>query len=350
MLRNLLLERVTNVKKKGFILGKFAPLHKGHQFMIETALEEMDELIVLIYDTDLIEVSLHIRSRWIKTLYPKATVIEAWDGPQEVGNTPEIKKLNEDYILQRLQGINITHFYSNEFYGEHVSQALGAENRQIDRNRDTFCISATMIREDSFKYKEFVEPIVYNDLITKVVFVGAMSTGKTTICEELAKKYNTVWMPEYGREYWEKHHVNRRITAEQMVEIGRCHIERENKLVNDANRYLFVDTNAITTYMFAMDYQGYVLPELETMALKAQSRYDINFLCCDDIPYDDTWDRSGDQKRQIFQKQIVADLKERKLPYIELRGPLDERIAVVERVLEKFKKYSNPADLYRLVE
>ena len=330
------------MKKRGLVLGKFAPLHKGHQFMIETALKEMDELIILIYDTDVIQVPLPIRSRWIKTLYPSATVIEAWDGPQEVGDTPEIKKLNEDYILQRLRGAKVTHFYSNEFYGEHVSQALGAENRQIDRKRDNFPVSATLIREDSFKYKEFVEPVVYNDLITKVVFVGAMSTGKTTICQELAKKYNTVWMPEYGREYWEKHQVDRRVNAEQMVEIGKGHIEREDKLVIDANRYLFVDTNAITTYMFAMDYQGYVLPELETMALKAQSRYDIYFLCCDDIPYDDTWDRSGDQKRHIFQKQIIAELKERKLPYIELRGSIEQRTVAVEKVLKNFKKYDKP--------
>lgn len=336
--------------KTGLILGKFAPLHKGHQFMIETALEEMDELIVLIYDTDLFEVPLPIRSRWIKTLYPDVRVIEAWDGPQEVGDTPEIKKLNEDYILQKLQGIKITHFYSNEFYGEHVSQALGAENRQIDRMRDTFPVSATMIRENAYKYKKFVDPIVYNDLITKVVFVGAMSTGKTTICDALARKYDTIWMPEYGREYWEKHHVNRRVTAEQMVEIGRGHIERENELVYDANRYLFVDTNAITTYMFGMDYQGYVLPELEMMALKAQSRYDVYFLCCDDIPYDDTWDRSGDQKRHIFQKQIIADLKERKLPYIELRGTLGERIAVVERVLGGFTKFDNLINVNAFIE
>jgi HTH-type transcriptional regulator, transcriptional repressor of NAD biosynthesis genes len=108
---------------------------------------------------------------------------------------------------------------------------------------------------------------------------------------------------------------------------------------------MFVDTNAITTYMFGMDYQGCVLPELETMALRAQSRYDIYFLCCDDIPYDDTWDRSGDQKRHIFQKQIVADLKERKIPYVELKGSLEERIAIVERVLSNLKKYDNPAKL-----
>ncbi len=333
------------MKRTGLVLGKFAPLHKGHQFMIETAIKEMDEVYVMIYDTDLIEVPLHIRSRWIRTLYPLVKVIEAWDGPQEVGDTPRIKKLNEDYILLRLDGINITHFYSNEFYGEHVSIALKAENRQIDRNRDIHRISATMIREDPFKYREFVSPLVYSDLITRVVFVGAMSTGKTTICAELAKRYNTVWMPEYGREYWETHQVNRRINAEQMVEIGRGHIEREDKMVMDANRYLIVDTNAITTYMFAMDYQGYVLPELEMMALKAQSRYDVYFLCCDDIPYDDTWDRSGDQKRHIFQKQIVADLKDRKLPYVELRGTLTQRIEKVEKVLKKFKKYDNPAYL-----
>jgi NadR type nicotinamide-nucleotide adenylyltransferase len=318
--------------------------------MIETALKEMDELYVLIYDTDLIEVPLHMRSRWVKDLYPGAKVIEAWDGPQEVGDTPEIKKLNEDYILQRLQGIKITHFYSNEFYGEHVSRALGAENRQIDRQRDVVPICATKIRENPYRFKEFVDPVVYKDLVIRVVFVGAMSTGKTTICEQLAKKYDTVWMPEYGREYWEKHHVNRRVTAEQMVEIGRGHIEREDRLVNEANRYLFVDTNAITTYMFGMDYQGYVLPELEVMALKAQSRYDLYFLCCDDIPYDDTWDRSGDQKRQVFQKQIIADLKERKLPYIELKGSLEKRIAVVEGVLKNFKKYDNPAKLIKIWE
>lgn len=338
------------MKKIGLTLGKFAPLHKGHQYLIETALKEMDELIVMIYDSSLIDIPLHIRSRWIKTLYPTVNVIEAWDGPEEVGDTPEIKKLNEDYILSRVRGMPITHFYSNEFYGEHVSAALGAENRQIDRTRDAFRISATMIREDPYQYREYIDPLVYNDLITKVVFIGAMSTGKTTLCETLAKKYDTVWMPEYGREYWEQHHVNRRVTAEQLAEIARVHVQREDTLAPKANRYLFVDTNAITTYMFAMDYQGYALPELELLAMKAQSRYDLCFLCREDIPYDDTWDRSGDQKRQVFQKMVIADLKERRLPYIELTGTLEERIRIVEKVLGKYRKYQNPAYLSSLLD
>ena len=68
---------------------------------------------------------------------------------------------------------------------------------------------------------------------------------------------------------------------------------------------------------------------------------DIFFLCDDDIPYDDTWDRSGDQKRKIFHKQIMADLKMRRIPYIVLRGSVEQRAEKVESVLKRFKKFSN---------
>ena len=44
--------------------------------------------------------------------------------------------------------------------------------------------------------------------IIKVVLFGPESTGKTTLSQDLAKHYNTVWVPEYAREYlqdkWDK--------------------------------------------------------------------------------------------------------------------------------------------------
>ena len=46
------------MKKIGFTIGKFAPLHKGHQFLIETALKEMDEFYVVIYDTNVINIDV----------------------------------------------------------------------------------------------------------------------------------------------------------------------------------------------------------------------------------------------------------------------------------------------------
>ena len=101
----------------GLVLGKFAPLHKGHEYLIETALREMDRVTVMIYHCSFYPIPLSIRANWIRTLYPQVEVLEAWDGPESCGDTPEIKKENEDYILSFLGDRKITHFYCSEFYG-----------------------------------------------------------------------------------------------------------------------------------------------------------------------------------------------------------------------------------------
>src|ERR1051325_9070485 len=105
-------------KIRGLTLGKYAPLHKGHQLVIETALAEMDEVLVIIYDApETTPIPLNVRSRWIKKLYPRIKIIEAWDGPTEVGDTPEIRQKHEDYVIKNLKIADIHSFYSSEFYG-----------------------------------------------------------------------------------------------------------------------------------------------------------------------------------------------------------------------------------------
>ncbi|WP_435165096.1 AAA family ATPase [Paenibacillus glycanilyticus] len=330
-------------KKVGLTLGKFAPFHRGHQHVVETALREVDHLIVVIYDSpEVTPVPLSMRARWIRKLYPTVEVLEAWDGPSDSGDTPEIKRIQENYILGLLGDRKVTYFYSSEFYGEHMSEALGAVNRQVDPLRETFPVSGTKVREGLFENKSLVNPIVYRDLITNAVFLGAPSTGKTTLAARLAEELQTVWMPEYGREYWEEHQIERRLTLEQLVEIAVGHLEREERLLLEAKDVLLVDTNAITTYMFSLYYHGEAHPKLEELAVRCASRYDLVFLCEDDIPYDDTPDRSGEVNRSIFQKQIVADLIERKIPFIPLRGSLEERVQQVKAVLGRYEKYRNP--------
>lgn len=329
------------MKKTGLTLGKYAPFHKGHQFVFDTALSEVDELVVLIYETDVTEIPLHIRANWIRNLYPQVEVIECWDGPDGYSSERWFEIIQEEYILKMLDGKKITHFYSSEFYGDHVSKALNAVDRRIDEARNTVPVSATKIRGNSFANKEYISDTVYRDLITKSVFLGAMSSGKSTLVEALAKKFNTTFAPEYGREYWTQHQVDRRIGFEAFDEIAKGHIEIEDREIVNADKYFFVDTNAITTYMFALDYHGKAPDFLTKTANLNYKRYDLFFLCDIDIPYDDTWDRSGNQKREIFQKQIIADLKERNIPYILLSGNLEERIKKVESVLSEFKKYSN---------
>lgn len=332
------------MKHTALTLGKFAPLHRGHQLLIETALAENDEVLVMVYDCPgTTSVPLEVRARWIRDLYPAAEVLQAWDGPCEVGGTPELKRRHEDYILARLGGRRVTRFYSSEFYGDHVSKALGAEDRRIDPDRGRFPVSGTAIREDPYAHRHFIHPRVYRDLITNAVFAGAPSTGKTTLAERMAEEYLTVWMPEYGREYWEKHQVDRRLSLTQLVEIAEGHLEREDRRIHDARGYLFTDTNAITTYMFSLDYHGTAHPRLAELAAQAQERYDLVFLCGTDIPYDDTWDRSGAVHRQEFQERIEADLNERGLAYHTLEGSLEQRVTQVNGVLGGFRKYGPPA-------
>jgi len=326
--------------KIGLTLGKYSPFHKGHQHLIETAISEMDHVIAIIYNSpETTTIPLQIRAGWIRKLYPNVEVIEAWDGPTIIGNTPDIKKLHEDYILNKLGEVNISAFYSSEFYGDHVSQALSAINKIVDRK--TIDISGTQIRKDFFKHRSFLHPFVYKDFITNVVFLGAPSTGKTTIAKILGERYETKWMPEYGRSYWKKNNINRRLSKEQLLEIATDHLKKEDQLVYESKEYLFTDTNATTTFMFGRYYHSKVLKELQELAQSTEKRYDLWFLCSDDIPYEDTWDRSGELNRTLFQFEIEADLKARKTPYIRLSGNLDQRIDKVSAVLSKFNKFES---------
>ncbi len=321
--------------KIGLTLGKFAPLHRGHQLVIERSLAEMDQTLVLIYDCPELDVPpLPVRAQWIRRLYPQVEVLEAWDGPSETGLDPATTARHDTYLKERLVGRRITHFYSSEPYGEHVSRALGAVDRRVDTARSNVPISATAIRSDPFDHRQFLAPLVYRDFLTMVVFLGAPSTGKTTLARAMANSFSTVWMPEFGREYWELHQVDRRLSPEQLLEIAIAHRQREEALLMDARRYLFIDTDATTTLQFSYYYHGQAKPELEQLAVETRDRYDVFFLCEADIPYDDTWDRSGDVSRQRMQRQIASDLLSRQIPFHRLTGSLESRVEHAAVVLK----------------
>lgn len=181
------------MKKIGLTLGKYAPFHKGHEYVLETMLKEMDEAVAVIYDTPVTPVPLQIRAGWIRKLFPEVTVIEAWDGPEGRPHDSEYELREERYISNLLDKRKISAFYSSEYYGEHMSKALKCADRRVDEAREAVPVSASMIRENPFQYRKYISDAVYRDLIVKAVFLGAMSTGKSTITEALAKRYNTTF-------------------------------------------------------------------------------------------------------------------------------------------------------------
>ena len=150
--------------KIGFTIGKFAPLHKGHEALIEKGLKENDEFYILINETDLSSVPIETRADWIKSLYPKAHIILGKNPPKQYGMDEESIKIQTDYLKQVFKDIPVTSFYSSEEYGKYVARDLNVENIKIEKE---IPISATIIRENPKDNKKYMEDMVYKSFTYK---------------------------------------------------------------------------------------------------------------------------------------------------------------------------------------
>ncbi len=150
-------------QKIGFTIGKFAPLHKGHQFVIETARKEMDKVIVVVYDTDLIAIPTEKRANWIRKLYPDVIIKYAHHPPMQYGLDKKSVGIQMEFLSKILVGEKPTHFYSSEPYGEYVAKYMGIIDRRVDEARIIVPIRATALREDIEANKQWVERMVYLD-------------------------------------------------------------------------------------------------------------------------------------------------------------------------------------------
>ena len=148
-------------KNIGFTIGKFAPLHKGHQLVLETAIKEMDEVYCVIYDTDIIDIDVKQRAEWIKKLYPKIHILYAYDSPKQYGLDKESVNIQMKYLSNIIRDIPVTHFYSSELYGEKVADYLKIKNRLVDLEKKSIPINATKIRDNYEDNKNYLENLVY---------------------------------------------------------------------------------------------------------------------------------------------------------------------------------------------
>ena len=140
--------------------------------------------------------------------------------------------------------------------------------------------------------------------LVKVVIFGPESTGKTTLARELAAHYDTIWVPEYAREYLQKKwDETKEICAlEDMLPIAEGQMLLENELGEQANKVLICDTDLLETKVYSEIYfDGYVDPGLEASALR--NHYDLYLLTSIDVPWekDDLRDRPFDREA-IFDK------------------------------------------------
>ena len=150
--------------KIGFTIGKFAPLHKGHQYLIEKGIKEMDQFYVIVYETNVIDIPVEQRANWIKQLYPEVKILLAKNPPAQYGLDEESIKIQMDYLKNIIKDIPVTHFYNSEPYGKFVARDLHIEEVQVDRKREKYSISGTKIRKYVKENKAYIEEIVYEEI------------------------------------------------------------------------------------------------------------------------------------------------------------------------------------------
>lgn len=155
-------------KKIGFTIGKFAPFHKGHEYLIETALKEMDKLIVVVYDTDVIDIAAEKRATWIKEKYPNVEIKFAHNPPSQYGLDKESVNIQMKYLTKIMENEKPTHFYSSEKYGKSVAEYMNIIDRRVDNERQAVPISASQIRNNIEEKKNWIENRVYLDCKDKL--------------------------------------------------------------------------------------------------------------------------------------------------------------------------------------
>lgn len=150
--------------KIGFTIGKFAPFHKGHEYLIEKALQQMDKFYVVVYDTPEFEIDISTKLKWMQKKFPQVCYIKAFNSPKQYGLDKESVAIQMEYLSKKIEGIAVTHFFSSEEYGKYVADYLGIQNVLIDPKRENYPISAEKIRNNMQYYKEFLDSDVYQEM------------------------------------------------------------------------------------------------------------------------------------------------------------------------------------------
>ena len=142
--------------------------------------------------------------------------------------------------------------------------------------------------------------------VIKVAVLGAESTGKTTLCRDLAAHFGCSWVPEYMRTYLQAKWDSEQLTCkwDDLLPIAQGQIELENKLAEQAAQmsnnhpYLFSDTSLFELMVYANWYYG-DCPDALTNAALAH-HYDLILLTAIDTPWvaDDLRD-SPHQREEI---------------------------------------------------
>ncbi|GAA4273485.1 ATP-binding protein [Aquimarina gracilis] len=179
----------------------------------------------------------------------------------------------------------------------------------------------------------------------KVVLFGPESTGKTTLAKQLAKHYETNWVPEYMREYLqEKWNKKKEVcTYSDLLPIATGQMSLENEYAKTVDKLLFCDTNLLEIKVYAeVYYHGKVPETLNKISL--ENVYDLYLLTYIDTPWiaDDLRDKPH-HREEMFSR-FKESLDKHDIPYITLKGDknsrLQEAIKIIDQLIEQKSEHN----------
>ncbi|MGB5816152.1 MAG: ATP-binding protein [Thermoanaerobaculia bacterium] len=173
----------------------------------------------------------------------------------------------------------------------------------------------------------------------RVVVTGSECTGKTTLAEALAEHYATVLVPEFVRQYV----AEKRSAPEyrDVEAIARGQIELEIKLAAEISGLLIQDTDLLSTVVYSHHYYGKCPRWIEYVLRERAAQ--LYLLAGIDVP----WVADGDQRdrgdrREEMQQLFRQALIDRRLKFIEISGPLDNRLEAAISAIDELVRAASP--------
>lgn len=170
--------------------------------------------------------------------------------------------------------------------------------------------------------------------VLRVAVLGAESTGKSTLCAALAEYYDTLWVPEYLREFVE---VRQRTPEEhEQIHIATTQLAREKIALENATpsgkNFLFCDTTPLMTAIYSRFYWGRIEHSLAELA--RSTVYDHTVVTAPDgVWVADGLLRESPAVQQTIHDMLLARLAEMEIPYLLVAGDHEQRVQQVQQYL-----------------
>jgi len=331
--------------KRGMVLGKFMPLHKGHMFLINTAIDNSEHVDIFLCSLENEPIPGKVRYEWMQKVYGgRKDVTIHWVQDENPQNPSESESFEEFYKIwcstvysrtSDLDGI-----FTSETYGDEFAHELGIEHHLVDIDRGIYPVSGTEVRNNAIEYWNLIPKAVQRYYKKSIVVMGPESTGKSILVKQLADYYGGDLVEEYGREFTDENIV-KSMTIKDFETIAIEHDRRiEYMLDNGDSPYIFIDTEAITTYSFGKLYLGNKFNSDIIAEIAYNQKFDLTLLCNIDVPWIDDGTRDFPDKREWHFNAYKEMLDDEEYPsnYVIINGDysvrLDQAVDVVDELID----------------